>query len=855
MEVRGTASTVCIFDPVQPLRLWLDSEAAARAEVLVDGSATEIVRYQAPEILGEGLRISLSASAHELELRVPGTQPWTLQLQATEVQDEFADEVAVVDDLRNRAILAYADGNDWRKAMALAKQAIQHARGAELTSKAVDAAQMSAFFLGWHVKRPDLARELLAEIHEVAARSPQGRADWEVSSGHVLWSEGDVSNAAQAYRLASRYAVRMEDRRLILEAMPMYAAALAELGYFRAAAHWSGYALGFVEQGSESHGQVLETAGWVNLVLRRDGHDHVDPVALYESAVRIFGPGGSFPSLQQIGPAQLGLAEARLLDDEPQAALALLEEVNDEHLTPDDRAYRHDLGLRARLRLGGDDAELEAGLAALERAVALTVSPEPRWWLAMRRGDLHARSSRWEQAIAAFREAEERLDELAQLAAFGVGRTAVGESHHNSSIRLAEALLELGRSDEALCALREAEGRRVQLPIHGKLEPEQRAAANAYIRKKLALDDMVLRSIDGTVQERRNLQTRVAHELERLRGEVNALLHRAGRQWDRPRCSELSPRRDGELILGLYPGRDVWLVFVQDEDGTTALRLPGATMHRLRDDHEQQSDALLGPIGTRLERAQQLRVLAGGRAKAIDVQTLPWRGRPLLETITVVYGAEVVVRPRREWPARPTAVLIADPTRTLPAAEQEISTVARLLEAAGYSVDMIPQDDALPAAARRAIEGANLMHFSGHSQYPGEEEHGLWPPYAGGTPGMASHLVLAGGQPLAIHDISLLGSVPDVVVLEGCEAGSLDPGVGGMSLALAFIAGGSSVAIASPDQLRDDLAAMLGREFYADVRNTERFDAAQALRRAQRKLWDEHPAPESHIGRYRAWVP
>lgn len=854
VEVRGSSEPTCIFDPEHPFHLWIDHDGSTPVEVFVDGRAHSAERYQAPEMTGMGLRLSLPPSARKLEVQVVGTTPWSLVLQSTHAPDALADEVAAIDEQLRRAHALYTEGQLWAAGKAAADQAIARALAAELTSKALDAALMSVFYLGWHVERPDLARQILDEMRPVALRSPQGTADWDASSGHVLWGQGEVSEAARAYREASRHAVRVEDERLVVEAMPMYAAVLAELGYFRAAARWSRYALDFVEPGSESHGQVLETAGWVNLMLRRNGREHADPIALYEQAVRIFGPQGSFPAPSRIGAARLGLAEARLLTGELEAALAQLQPVVDELLTLDDRAYRHDLELRIRLQRGDSGAELSAGLARLERAVAAAASPEARWWLAMRRGDVLVRAGQREAAVAEYRAAEAHLDELAQLAAFGVGRWSMGESRRVGAVRLAETLLELGRADEALCVLREAEGRRARLPLREPLDPELRAEIGAYVRKKTELDDLVASSAHSTVSERLAVEQRVARELEALRATINAVLHHVGRRWGRPHCTELEPRLPGELILGLYPGGAQWLVLAQDDVETKAHRIPTPAVPRSAEERERLAAVLLTPIDTHLARARRLRVLASGDAGALDVQTLPWRGQPLLHALTIVHGAELPGA-QRPWPASPRALLVADPTHGLAGAEREIATAARALQRAGYAVDVLPPERARATEARAAIEGANLLHFSGHSRYFGLDDHGLWPPYAGGAPGMPSHLVLADGQQLAVHDVLLFDTVPEVVVLNGCQAGALDPGEGGTTLARAFLAGGSRVVIASPDVLSDDLAAMLGEGIYDDVDHAGRFDAAQALQRAQLALWSQMSSPEASIGRYRAWVP
>ncbi|MEM9458961.1 MAG: CHAT domain-containing protein [Myxococcota bacterium] len=810
-------------------------------------------QYLVPEVTGVGLRVFLSRSSRIFQVEYPGATPWTLGLHPTEALDELEGELATIDELQLEANTIYASGGDWREARATAERTIDLAINSGRNSKAVDIALMSVFFLGWHAKRPDLATELLARIHDLAMLSPQNRADWHASSGHVHWGEGNIGEAALHYRLACQHALKMNDSRLIVEAIPMYAAALAELGYFRASAHWSHHALDFVEPGSEVHGQVLETAGWVDLVLAREGHAHADPADSYERAIQIFGPQGSFPSPYRLGPALLGLAEARLLEGAPVQASAYVEQVADEWLIPDDRAYRHDLELRIGLRLGLSEAYLGREFAMLEDAAQKVVSPEASWWVATRRGDLRARAGRWQEAATAYRAAEDQLDRLVRLVAFGLGRQAIGRSHNASAIGLAKALIELDRPAEALCTLREAEGRTAQFPTFDRLDSHVRDLAASYTRAQADLDDAVAQSMTATTRERRLIRAKVSRQIDKMRGLLDEMLLRSGQHRGRPRCDQLSPVQSGELLLGLYPAADHWLVFSQSEDETIVHRAQVASAPA--DDPEVLAATLLKPITEQLSRAHRLRVVASGAAKTIDVQTLPWRGRPLLEAITVVHGTERVPRPLSPSIGPPRAVLIADPTHTLPEVENELAQVADQLHKAGYLVESVPQEHANVTNIKQALQRADLVHFAGHSQYPTLHEHGLWPPYAAGNPGKASTLRLTAGQQMATYDISLLAPAPRVVVLVACQAGVLDPSIGGPSLAHAFITGGAQVVIASPDILLDDRAAAFGRELYAHLPKSGPLDAAEALRQAQRQLWDVHPDPQTHIGRYRAWVP
>lgn len=854
VEVRGSDPPLCLYDPDRSLRLWLDHERAPDAQLTIDGSPVTPERYQVPELPGLGLRVSLPPHASTLEVRIPTTSPWTLQLRSRHDPDPLADELAAIDAHRHAVDESLHAGGDPTAARKLAEHAIVRALRSGLTSRATDIALMTAYYLDQYSDDTDGAHELLEGIRTVATSFPSGRADWESRRGLLLWSRGDLGGSAQAYRTATQMAMALEDAALLEEAMTMYSAVLAELGYFNAALHWSTTMLEQVASDSRYRGYLLETAAWVNLVLRRDGHPHVDPIAPYEEAVRLYSPSGDEPPSRELGWARLGLAEAYVLDGRQGEARSQLDLLGDAPLRLMDIALRDDLSLRIDLSQGADLARLEAGLQRLQCSAEDAGTPEARWWLAVRTGDVLARAGRWEEAIAAYREGEDRLDDLARLAAFGVGRAAVGAKRREGTLRLAEALVKQGRTAEALCALREAEARRLQTMLPGPLSPQQRALADAYVRKRDELDETTLDPATP-VAERRRQQARRLRELEALRGQVNALLQDAGRTVGRPACRELSPRTQGELLLGLYPTEDAWLVLLEDDQGTTAHRIPGVELPQTPQEREALSDLLLGPLADRLEHADRLRVLASGTARHLDVQALPWRGQPLLAAITIVHGVDLPPASRADPSVPPHAWLVADPTQTLAGAEPEVAAAAAALRAAGFAAEIIAPDRATREELVRALADAELLHFSGHASYPDVDEHGVWPPYAGGTPGAASHLVLARGQSLAIHDIMLLHAVPETIVLEGCETGSLDPSIGGTSLAFAFVARGARAVVASPDPLPDELATALGEHLYDELPGGGRFDAAEALRHAQVELWGRVPEPERHLGRHRVWGP
>lgn len=871
VRVQGDGPT-CVFDSGAPLRLWVEHPDAAGVRVAVDGSPVATERYAIDEQPGLGLRVALPDSARRLQLQIPSVgEPWVLAVESVASRAEVdRAELEAIDDLTQQAWDAFEDPARWGDAKAKTDVAIDRARRAGQWSLAVDIALMATYPLWHRARRPQIAQQVLDDIHATAQRYPRGMAAYASSSGHLHWAMGRLDDAARSYREATRHGLRMEDHERVVEPMSMYAEVLVELGYLGAAAHWSRHTARTLDRflarrSAEERarwacdrGSVLRTNAWINLLLLQRGHPHQEPVVLYEQAEAIFEPRGECPHPAKLAGTRLGLAETHQYHGESARALEQLVEL--EGLTLDERMRADDLWLRAALARGHEPRALRAGLGRLVGSAARANTSEARWRVAVRRGDVHERLGEHEAAIAAYRAAEDELDGLVQLAAFGIGRAALGQAHQQGTDRLATLLLDLGRPDEALCALREAAARRAQVLAAPRLPDERRGEiaqrVSAYLRAKQSHEQML--QTDGIPTDEKQRARRQAQVvLRELQQRIDDALRMLGRARRRPSCLELNPRAAGELLLGLYPRGphgDDWLVVAQDADGTTAHRVLGVDATMGVDQRPTLAGLVLGPLAERVDRAVALRVLATGSARQLDVHTLPWKGELLLARMPVTYGTERPYREPTRWPTSPHAELVADPTGTLPEAEREIETIASRLAVEGWTVHRVPRKSADAEAVRDRLPTADLLHFSGHSGYPDADEHGLWPPYAGGTAGHASHLSLANFGRLTINDIVLCPDVPRVVVLEGCQAGALDTELGGMSLALAFVTAGSHAVIASPERLEDRWAAMLGPRLYDELVESEGFDAARALRRAQHALLTE-PERLRDIGRYRVFVP
>jgi CHAT domain len=239
------------------------------------------------------------------------------------------------------------------------------------------------------------------------------------------------------------------------------------------------------------------------------------------------------------------------------------------------------------------------------------------------------------------------------------------------------------------------------------------------------------------------------------------------------------------------------VVFAQDDAGLQVYRrgpllpdLPPADM----------AEALLGPIAAQLGAASVLTVLPYGRFAAIDLHTLPWRGRPLIEQVPVRYGLDV----RRNdvvAAADGPPVAVIDPRADLAAARAEGSTVGGALAALDPRLVSLAGAGAHRGAVVDAISGASLFHFAGHGAFS--------------SSAFDSALLLADGGQLTVSDVLVMERAPGIVVLSACESARSDGGpLVGLGIAQAFVTAGSAAAIAAVRPVDDTLAAAFSAAVY-----------------------------------------
>jgi tetratricopeptide (TPR) repeat protein len=854
------ATPRCIFEHEREFRLWFEREHVGELEVHVDGRRVSTRRLAPVDDKSRGLGIELPEGATRLEVGFSArAERWVLPLRArscAECHDAGAHGRAAE---RFEALMADPSvRGDWRRELV---QVLDLLEREGLLEDRIDLIHAAAFTLG-REHAFDQAAELLSLAAPLAARSPRLHAKLAYASGVLDWRRGRSGSALTSLRTASLHAMRLDDLEIGVAALPMYAELLAEQGYFRAALRWSQLGLAWARAVGDPCrvASTLRTTAWVRLLLARDAGPEHGAAPLLTEALALIEPGGECPWPDRIGGARASLAMLALQDGEPREALDELRTVAVPSMTPAERVLATDVELQARLALGHDVRVVERAMERLEQAVEDAGTVDARWYLALRRGQaLEARGER-EMALEAYREAEEHLDGIAQLAAFGVGRDAVGASHRESSERLVDVLLALEREGDALCVARQAEARRIQgASLPPSLPEEERARLERRVSEfrvaQASLEELSRMVRDVPTDALAEARARVDRQRRDLEREADEILGAAGRHARAPSCDALHRPGPSELLIGLLPRGDGWLVFAEDAE---AIRVHAVDLREadLEVTQERLSELLLRPMADQIRKARRIRVHAIGRAQRIDVHLLPWDGKPLVASAAVVYGVDVVAaepRTSRERASGPRAVLLADPTGSLPEAEQEIRDAREQLERSGWHVDVIASEDARPHGVQERMAGATLLHYAGHAEHDELLDPGWWPPYPGGTASWPASLRLADGTRLAAHEILMRpGRVPAKVILSGCRTGAVDAAAGGTSLAVAFLVAGAEEVIATSAVTGDAEAREVVRAVYEELgrAGAGEWSLGEALARGQARSI----AAGETVGRYRAWV-
>lgn len=846
------AAPVCVYDPAEPVRLWIDHPRAEAARVRIDGQDALVEAYAlAVEPGGQGLRVRVPPGAHELEVAIEqpeGVHAWGLLLRQRPAEPPRQRPEPSAGPSPEEALAAALGSDDADRIERVARR-VADGRVADGHGEHAALTLCAASFRLRQLRAFEAAGRMLDRAAAIEGASSTSRIAVSIYRGVLLWSQGDLHQAVPHLRDGTRSSLRIENAMLLPDALPIYAEALAELGYYPEARYWARQVLEHLAADACNQARNVRTAGWINLVLRAREQPHDDPRPLLERAIALYRTQPGCAAEQ--GAAQLSLALLAFGDGDADGAAARLDAIDGATLSVEDRVRAADL--RVRLRLAAADvAGAEQAWAELQTAAAVVDDDDARWRQEVRRGEILARRRDHDAALEAFSRAEQRLDRLVRAqAVVGVGRTATADRYLEGTTAWVSLLVALGRAPEALCVARQARARRRSAAAGlDVLPPAERAAVEDRRRRYRELKRRA-EQLEASIADHPQAQEpALRHEAQQLAREASALVDEIVASLMQatasPRCEQLVPAAPGELLLGLYPREHDWLVFVQHEGATRmhGVAVPGTAELA---DPAALGKRLLAPIGEALDRAARVRVLAYRETQALDVHLLPWRGRPLLARVPVTYGVELPALPPVQPTEPPRALLLADPTGTLLAARAEIDDVAARLRDAGWQVDAPATDDR--AASEPTLAGYALLHYAAHTAtHHGEPR--VWAPYPAGEAGGLPHLRIGPTARLEVHDIVAQRPMPPVAFLAGCKTGLVELDAGSTSLALAFLLADGRQVVASREDVADALAADVARRFYARLQGEHGMDAAAAMHRVQQELLRDGGG----VVPYRVWV-
>ena len=444
--------------------------------------------------------------------------------------------------------------------------------------------------------------------------------------------------------------------------------------------------------------------------------------------------------------------------------------------------------------------DVEGRLAMLEREPKLAIVAyrtmkelaarsrrvEHRWRGALGVGAAFAALGKRHEAIVAYREAEDALDEDRSALDLGDGNTDFLRETSESAWLLAEALAFEGKAAEAELVVRRARARSLAMVAALAEERARTPEADRALEGVRKMRDLI--DAETARDWRRSAAERISAEGER-RVRLEAAIRdletaarlapsrilptTAPRPLEPETASLTVVRRRGATSRAL-------LVLATVDARTIAYGVPLSTPFAEAD----FARALLDPIEGSLTRVKRVRVFLARDLADLDVHALPYHGAPLVKSFEVVY-AEDLGAPRA-WGVGP-ALVVADPSDDLPSARSEGEIAARGLARGGATVLSVFGREATATRVRAALEEASFFHYAGHARF-------------GGPAGLGSDLPLAAGTALSFADVLALRRVPRSVVLSGCDAGK-----GELGLARAWLVAGSEVVVA-PSRVVSDAA-------------------------------------------------
>ncbi len=705
------------------------------------------------------------------------------------------------------AVAAVADGQDSEERArrlsqlgrnALAQEKIEPA-SASLTdamkshahdgriSEAVDDAYALAYAATEHGAY-DRARAAIEEVHALVPLYAEAHAREPYYLGVVASDMGDLRSAVRLFAEAARKATHYGMKRLAEDAATSHALTLARLGR----AEEAEALLTSTGQAFEGeHGcRRMEFESNVAFALLERPKPNLEAALAHASAAEREDCG--YPGPRATALANLASAQLRAGDfPAAEASTAKMATLRTGRLT--DRLFL--LELKGRIALG--KATPKTALRLFEEQCALaevSAASEEGWRCELGRGDALQALGKSDEAIGAYRRAEDALDRWAVSAPVGEGRTSFLADRDQSHRELVDLLVGAGKLEDALNEVSRAFARSARAlrwqDVFTRARGAEREAfeksVGAFHRARAQVDE--LSRADWTLSATA-LAKKAAVQRERIleahRSFDAAISLVKGEVAPRPKDAVVHPPEDA-LLVGLLRGHSEFLLTASRGGQTRVERLAqlGGASAAL--------DAWLASLRELLRAAH--RVLIWSEVESVDLHATLVDGKPLGTLLPVEYLFGFGPQTGRAGVG--SALVVGDPRQNLPGAKTETLAVESALRSRGFS--LVSLGDKPRSGVVSLLSGADLFHYAGHGLFVDSED------------GLETGLDLGLGR-LTVADVLSLRRVPEIVVLSACETARSDSERKIAGLAHAFLSAGSQSVIAPTRRVSDEIS----REFVA----------------------------------------
>ena len=719
--------------------------------------------------------------------------------------------------LRQKARVVMAMGQN-KEAAALLREAIVADKAVGHISDEIDDTFALSYGLLFHADKPEQSfgevRALLANLHENLEACPEARPKASYYEGLLSLELGDFRATLLAFARASEGAERLgldsywgavlEQEAEVLAVLGRHEEARARIGKARALATESGDVC--------RQAELLSNDGWIAL---RSGQKLDDARNVLLSALKIAREGCA----SGLGLVLMNLALLEIETSHPKEARQYLEEAR----KVGGLAKLNGWQRLASARLFLIEKKYEEALAAsemLRQEGEQTLSAELVFEGTLGKAEALAGLGRNREARSAYAETQTALASWGERVPLGEGRSTFLAARARGARRAITFLVDQfeknkdeGYGREALSLARTSLSGVVQSAFpwmrktpaksanEGQSAAAQRRRDNAvsnYRRERAALEERVAAQRVGSADRVLDTQ-RIA-----LRAALDTALAEfsLGGDNDQAKVKTAKSFSKGEALFVVHAAAEGYVGFLLSNGGLTL---------KTRWLKGKATSEWLEPFRAELQSVHRLHLVLPGELASLDWHVFSFEGAPLFERMEVVYSLDLAKAPRLHAPAPhgEVALLITDPTEDLPGARGSVDAVAKALVGRGMHVVRLDGAAATHEAVRNALEqeAVKLVHYAGHATFEGPD-------------GLEASLRLAHGERFSVADVMALSSVPEIVVLVGCDtarAGVERASASGLGLGQAFLLKGASVSIAAPRPMGDGLAEQMSRLLYAEL--------------------------------------